>query len=1044
MYVYIKFLVIVSFLALFVVSGKVAGQETEALQVTGRISDASTGLPLAAISVSVPNFSATTTNDSGLFVLKVPNYEVTLELSAKDYQLKEVSLKGRKNVSAKLYEDAFNSVFDVVNLPYSQKAKSQTVNSVITVNATWANPSESPESMVQGKIVGLNTNFKSGALAVGANMFLRGYSSLYATNKPLIIVDGMIYDDECYSASQIKGFEANPLADIDVKDIESITVLKDAVSLYGSKAANGVILINTVHAHEAATKVEFYAHSGLNMTPKNLPVMNAADFKEYLTEQFQNNGLTSAWILAQPYMSTNTSSANYRKYNNNTNWQDEVFDRTRNQDYYLRVTGGDEIAKYGLSVGYLNNKGIIRNTDYSRYTTRFNADVSASTDLTINANLGFTYGEHNIMEDGLARKTNPLYLALTKSPFFTPSIIDSLGQTTQKLEDVDSLGVGNPQSVLNSLEAKNKAYRFVGSVKLNYRLGTNWNFSSMVGFTFDKNEQNVFIPDYGLVADTLTSAVAYSTVRSDIKRFTSIYNDNRIQFNKVYENKHSLTVNVGMRYNTNATRDDVGTSYNTPTDALKYLDSGTSILDRSDGSTGSWNWLSYYSGVDYSLFRKYFVSFNMSVDGSSRYGVDANGISLFSHKFGVFPSLGAAWLVSSENIMASITSIDLLKLRGSYGLTGNDDVGNFQNSKYYSSQRFIGYVGLVQGNIPNTKIQWETNKKLNLGLDMALLNERLQLAFDYYHNITDNMLTNTPTDLVSGYSSALINNGSLVNNGVELTIDGRIINGLVKWDLGAGIAHYINKLKKMPGGNYSTQISGATLLSAVGNPLGVFYGYKSNGVFASDAEAVASGQTNKLANGQTLAAKGGDIRFADLDNNGVIDANDREVIGDPNPDFTGMITSKLAWKGFTLDMLFTFSKGNDVFNALRLDLEAMSGYANQSNAVINRWRTDGQVTDIPKATPGDPMGNSRFSSRWIEDGSYLKLKTLSLSYDFKVKPRFFQNLLVYVAVNNVFTITNYLGYDPEFSMSSSALAQGIDAGLTPQFRSVYMGVKIGL
>ena len=1043
MYAYKKIKNITFILILVLLTGTVFAQETTEQLVTGTITDASTGLPLGGISVAVPNYSSTATNDSGTFTIKVPDYETILEISGKDIQFKEVALKGKHSISIKLYEEAFNSIHDLAMLPYSQKTKSEVTNSVVTLNGTWTNPG-SLENTLQGRIAGMNVITRSGTPGIGANIFLRGYSSFYGNNQPLIVVDGVPYDYQNYSSSQIDGYVSDPLSHIDVKDIDNITVIKDAVSLYGAKAANGVILINTVHARENATKIDFYVNGGMNFTPKQLPVMDASDFRTYLTEQFKNNNLSDDWIASQPYMNNDVNSTDYKRYHNNTNWQDKVFDRSTNQDYYLRVTGGDEIAKYGLSVGYMKNTGILRNTDFSKYNVRFNSDIIATSKLTINANLGFTYGEHNLMNDGIAPKTNPIYLSLIKSSFFTPNVLDNNGEVTKNVEDVDSLGIGNPAAVINSLEARSKAYRFTGSVKLNYKINTHINLNSILGLTFDKNDENVFIPDRGFVADTLLTTIAYDRAISNVARLSSVFSDSWLNYNKIISNVHFLSVNLGFRYSTNSSRDDIARGYNTPIDALKFLDSGTSNLDRTGGSAEKWKWMTYYAGVDYSLKKKYFASLNLSMDGSSRFGSDANGINLFSHKFGFFPSIGAAWLVSSENFMSDMTLIEQLKLRASYGITGNDDVGKLNSSKYYTPQGFIGYSGLVSGEVPNTHTQWETNKKMNLGADMAFLNERLQINVDFFHNITDNMLTFNPIDKISGSNVALINNGTVQNNGFELNINGRIRNGIFKWDAGIGIAHYKNKIKKLPGGEFTTNIAGGTILSRVGEPVGVFYGYHSLGVFASDADAAQSGQTNRMPNDQLVNAKGGDIWFLDSDQNGIIDQNDREIIGNPNPKFTGMFTNHFVWKRISLDILFTFSYGNKVYNQLRSSLESLSGYENQSTTALNRWKYDGQITDIPKSSWGDPMGNARFSNRWIEDGSYIKLRTISISYDLPFKTGFFKNATVYMAANNLITLTHYLGYDPEFSMSSSCFAQGIDAGLTPQFRSMYIGFRIGL
>jgi hypothetical protein len=350
--------------------------------------------------------------------------------------------------------------------------------------------------------------------------------------------------------------------------------------------------------------------------------------------------------------------------------------------------------------------------------------------------------------------------------------------------------------------------------------------------------------------------------------------------------------------------------------------------------------------------------------------------------------------------------------------------------------------GLILGNLANPTLQWETVRKFNFGVDLALLNERLSMSLDIFRNVTDNMITYEPVETISGMDRVITNNGGLKNHGIELAINGRVLDSEVKVDLGVNLSMYRNEVTKLPDNNVMTSYANGTILTSVGNPIAVFYGYKTNGVYATDEEAEA--YSRPLPNGSLVPFQGGDVRFVDRNGDFVIDEEDKTIIGNPNPDLTGMFMARASWKSFVVDAVFTFTKGNDIYNYTRSRLESMSGFENQTKAVISRWRTQGQQTDMPRASWGDPSGNARFSDRWIEDGSYLRLRTFSVSYTLPISTPVIKYITLSATGNNLLTFSKYLGYDPEFSSSNSALLQGIDTGVTPQYRSLMFGVRVGL
>ena len=569
---------------------------------------------------------------------------------------------------------------------------------------------------------------------------------------------------------------------------------------------------------------------------------------------------------------------------------------------------------------------------------------------------------------------------------------------------------------------------------------------STIGVQYDKVRENFFVPRKGVVDDTLPNAVVDSRLGSQVKRLFSVYNDSKLEYKRLYGHSHEIAARLGFRYQNNKAEQDFALGYNSATDNLISVQNGVSALRQVGGDLGEWNWMNIYAGADYGFKEKFFLNFSVAMDGSSRFGREAsNGLKIGRRSFPIMPSLAGAWLVSSENFMAG-SAINLLKLRASYSITGNDDIGNYSARQIYVAQNLLGAQGLIRGGIPNPGLQWETSRKLNAGLDISFFNERIFISLDAYRNTTDNMLVYQPINSITGFTSMLTNGGKMQNTGIDANLNIRIVNGAhFKWDAGINIGIYKNNIRAVPDNQFLTSFASATIITQVGSSANQFYGFKTDGVFTSNSEATNSGLLKKNADGSATAFTGGDMRFTDLDGNKLIDDNDRTIIGDPNPHFTGGVSNRFVYKGWELGTLFTFTQGNDVYNYLRYRLEAASSYENQLVSVNNRWRGDGQVTNTPKAAYGDPMGNSRFSDRWIEDGSYLRLRTLSLQYSFAMKPTgALKSAAVYVIGNNLFTLTNYLGYDPEFSATPSVFGQGIDTGLDPQFKSVTFGVRFGL
>ena len=1016
--------------------------------VKGIVKSAKTKAALSGINVAVENFSAVITNDNGSFEIKVPNVEVILKISGENFQTRVYALKGQESgIEVFLSESNYAPTYQIANMSAGEQMQYNNTHAATVVNFSkdqWSNPiNESVGGFLQGKVAGLNTVRNSGTPGAGTYLSLRGFNSLYATNKPLIIVDGMIYDDEDYGSGIIQNNISSPLANLDVKDIEDVTVIKDGSSLYGTKGANGVIKITTTRPTELSTKIDFTMYGSVNQTPDELPLLGADRYRTHISQLESSRGLSGSQISNLPYMNDEVGSAGYFKYHNNTNWQDQVFKPSVSQNYYLKVRGGDEIAKFGLSVGYLDSKGIIDQTNTKRYSTRLNAALKLTERLSVDTNLSFINNTQEQWDQGFAYKTSPLYLALTKSPFLAVKDVNDAGEISPNLADVDEFNVSNPNAILENGLGTSNNYRFFGNLKFKYALNKAWDINTIIGLTLNKERETFFIPDAGVADVVLPTAIGNNRSGSEVQIYNSFYTDTYANYFKNFNNDHDLDVRFGVRTQKNKSESDLGLGYNSSTDDFTSVGAGSNLLRQVGGALGEWNWLNIYGNADYNYRNKYFLTTSYAVDGSSRFG---DKVSNGKDRYALMTSITGAWLVSSEGFMKNVKAIDYLKLRATYGHSGNDDIGNFTAQKYYVSQNLLGMQGLVRGNIGNPNLQWETVKKFNLGADLGLFNERVNASFDVYSNRTRNMIVYESIQNVSGFDYITSNSGAMRTLGAELSFNARVIKATdFTVDLGLNVSRYKNEIQGLPNGDILTQFAGATYLTSVGKDANLFYGLKSNGVYSTTAEANSAGLNRRLTNGELVPFTAGDMLFVDTNDDHIIDNNDRMVIGNPNPDVAGSFSANITYKRFSLQGLFTFSVGNDIYNGLRYNLEKMSGYENQSAAVANRWRAEGQLTDMPKATWGDPMGNSEFSDRWIEDGSYLRLKTLVLAYDFKVNDmNYIKNIKLYATANNLVTFTKYLGYDPEFSATSSIFGQGTDIGLAPQFTSFQLGLRLGL
>jgi TonB-linked SusC/RagA family outer membrane protein len=1036
-------------LILLALVGWSQNNEKSGIKITGVVYNAVSKSPVEAASVQCGNFSSTFTQADGTFNIDVQTLHDVLTVTSRNTQVKDVFLAGRSHVEIFLVAEGMASFQEKAYSAYESKKQLYVTQSVASVNGILDRSAKlspgSGEAAFDGKVAGLDVRARNGIKGVGSDMFLRGFSSLYGTNQPLVIVDGMIYDTESYGTSMISGYRSNAFAGIDEADIENVTVVRDASAIYGAKASNGVIFIRTSHATKQATEIDFSVNGSLEFAPESVPMMDAQDYRLYLNEMMLTKGFTSDSILQMPFMNLDPSVSGYYTYNNETDWQKKVFSDSYSSHYRLKIKGGDDVALYALSIGFLDQGGTVNGSDNNRFNFRFNSDIKFSPKVTLNSNISFHYLTKNITGSGIESVYDPVYLARVKAPFLQEYVQNDAGVASPELMSYDFLNISNPISLTNNMMQKDLNYRLFGSFNFNWAVAKDLTLSNLIGMSFDKSRQSIFVPRQGVAPIEVDNGIIENQMKARVLRHFVINNDFRATYKKQFGFDHKLHAMAGVRMNVNALEEDWSGDYNSANDQLRSLGNGNYLLRQKGGTLGDWANMAIYANADYSLKNRYLFTVNVALDGSSRYGEQAAGIGLLGTRFGVYPGVAMAWVVSSESFMANVDAVEFLKIRASYGLTGNDDIGNYTAQKYYTEKNFLGYQGIVDGNLWNPALGAERTSKMNLGLDMAFAKDRISLSADVYQNKTTNLFDYISTSIFSGYNGYYGNLGGFTTSGFDVSFNSRIVNKqLVKWDLGFVLGKYTTKVDELSGESRTTQIYGASVLTEVGSPVGVFYGYKTNGVFATTDQALESNLKNRMSNEELVSFSGGDVIFEDVTPDGIIDSKDRTVIGDPTPDFVGELNTRFAVGPVSIDAALAFSYGGDVYNYMRYSLENMNSTNNQTETVINRWKYEGQETNVPRAAYGDPMQNARFSDRWIEDGSYARLKHVTITYKLPFRSNFMKFAEVYASGINLLTFTNYKGLDSEFSLNGFALSQGIDVGMVPQSRAVLFGIRLGL
>lgn len=1029
-------------------------------EIRGRVLDGATGLPLVGVGISAYNDVryAAMTDEAGIYVIKVPVYVTSLDMRADGYNRQQVGVgKGTHAVDAVLYADTFDEMYSASTSAVRKK----------TVMVDYNNNDLSIDRQLQEGLGGdIRMISRGGVPAAGMTMFMNGLNSLNINAQPLVIIDGVIQDMQLSRPSLHDGFFNNLLGNIMVEDIEKISVLKNGTAIYGAKGANGVVLIETKRNKSMATKIDVSVGGSYELLPKKMEMMNSNQYRIYASELI---GTTGTKNNSFKFLNTNPDYYYYRMYHNDTDWQSQVYDEAFTQNYSINVQGGDDIANYNFSVGYASADATLKSNSYSRFNLRLNSDISLAHNLSVRFDAAYSDVTRDMRDDGVPAElekgviSSPSFLSLVKSPFLSPYAMDVYGNPSSYLADADDYlsdvlvresyknSLANPLSILEYGDGNNKNYfgnRMITlAVTPKLKLKKYWTIAEHFAFQLMNTDENYYLPMNGVPDYEVENiGVVQNRVSALAGRQITIMSDTYFDFCRRM-NAHYVDVRGGLRYLRNTYQLNMQTGYNSGNDKTPNMSDGLQYKS-TDGAEDKDIDMNYYLTGNYNFRERYYLSAGLSLNGSSKFGTDApDAVKIGNYAWGFFPSVEAAWVMTNESWM-NFKGLDYLKLNAGFDMAGNDDIDSKASRTYFVAHKIYNDItGLTMGNIGNTRLQWETTARWTVGAELAAFNNRLHLTFDYFRSRTSNLLSLNELSYLSGLTTNWTNGGKLKNEGFNVSAQVKVLSLKDwKWSVGATVGHYVNEITSLPTaeGSFTTDLYGATVLSAEGLPAGVFYGYKTSGVFATTAEAEAAGLYQVDESGARTYFRAGDMHFDDMDGNGCIDAKDMRVIGDPNPDIYGNIFTNLTWKRLSLDVVFNYSLGNDVYNYQRRVLESGSRFYNQTTAMLGRWTHEGQQTDIPRTGYLDTYANSRFSDRWIEDGSYLKLKNVTLSYSIPIRSTFLQGITVWGAAYNLLTFTKYLGCDPETSCGNNVLMQGIDRGLLSAGRSFAIGAKINL
>ncbi|WP_291558941.1 TonB-dependent receptor [Bacteroides sp.] len=989
----------IRFLCIFMGLCSVLDVFAQQVLVSGNIVD-DTGVSVIGASVlEKGTTNGTITDIDGKFSISVSK-ESTLVVSFVGYSTQEIPVQGKTFFDIVLKEDS-EVLDEVVVVGYGTMKKNDLTGAISSVSAKdlGKQPSSSLGAALQGRATGLQV-ISNGAPGDNVSMKIRGIGSIVGSD-PLLVIDGVPTDV--------------PLNMINMNDVETVNVLKDAsaTAIYGSRGAYGVIIITTKKGKANSTpRFEFKASYGIESVKRTLDLLDATQFASLHNEMMTANAQPQNPLFEDPTL-----------LGKGTDWVNELFQTGATQDYSLSYSGGNDKTTYYVSAAYFTQDGIVRTTEYDRFTVQFNMDTQLFKWLKMGNKLSLNHdvkakGEYNIKNTMLALPTQ--------------EIKNEDGSWAGPVGQAMYVGdIANPIGKMYSNTSCTKGYNMLGNI---YAEITPWEwltFKSIAGVQALFWDEKGWAPKYDW--EPIAQEESYAS-RKYNKSLTILW-DNTLTFNKTFNDKHVLTAMIGSSAQTNTYEYMGGSIMGFISPTAQQLDNGT-LEPNVYGNGSDWALLSLLGRINYTYDNKYLLTATVRRDGSSRFSKQ--------NRWANFPSVALAWRLSEEPFFKKSFWLSDMKLRAGYGLTGNQaSVGNYVYASVWQTIQYNfngNQVNAIAPSVmPNPNVRWEEVEQYNIGADLTMFNDRVNLSLDAYVKNTNDMLVDMSVPISTGFSDVYvpkINAGKMRNKGFEISMTSRNMLGEFSWMTTVNASYNTNKILSLNG---DVPIYFGNNIHAVGHPASSFYGYVVDGIFQTQEE-VDNHAIQTAGDDPYNRTSAGDIRFKDLNNDGIINDDDRTFLGDPTPSWTFSMNNSFAWKNFDLEVYFQGVAGNKIYNSNRASLEAMSVAQNQMTTVLERWRGEGTSDSMPRAVFGDPNKNTRTSNRFIEDGSYLRLKNITLGYTLPErisKKALMSSVRFYVSGQNLLTLTRYTGLDPEISSGT-----GDDNNVYPVSRNITFGLNV--
>ncbi|HSJ69998.1 MAG TPA: TonB-dependent receptor [Anditalea sp.] len=1004
--------------------------------VSGVVISGEDNLPLPGVNVRIKGTQRGTITDlDGNYSIQVDDQE-TLVFSFVGFLTQEAPVGNRSTINLTLATDA-KTLGEVVVIGYGSVERRELTGSVGSVSAEVIRdvPALGIDQALQGRVAGVQITQNSGTPGAGISVRVRGASSISASNQPLYVIDGVPMTTGDQSQLGFGGQTSNALADLNPSDIESMEVLKDAAAaaIYGSRAANGVVLITTKRGSDQKTQINFNAYGGFQELWKKpefldrrgyLDLMNDA-IGDFVADDFEiaRGEVTDADLLDWYYGGLPYDESI------NTDWIDQVTRTAPIQNYEISLSGGNERTKYYLSGNYFDQQGTVINSRFNRMSTRFNLDHQVNERLSISFNSGISRAVQNrIVSDNTLY--GPFANSLAASPLWP--VYEEGGQYTRP-----QFFYSNPVAEGTENDDINQSIRIFTNALATYKITEGLNFNVRGGADILNFQERRYTPDnFPGSSSTAEGGSASFATNNPIKWVAEAFVDYTTTFNDV----HSLSLVAGHNREENIITTSFVRGIQFPGDRFRYLGAAALVNEGSNNQV-AWGLESYFGRVNYSYDERYLLAASFRADASSRFGPN--------NRWGYFPSVSAGWRVNEEAFLSDVDAISDLKIRGSYGLTGNQEIGNFAWRGLVGAGNYLGSPSIVPVQLGNPDLKWETTQQTDIGIDIGLFNGRLTVIADYYYKLTTDLLFARPIPTQSGFGSFQSNVGSVENRGFEFTLSTVNIDrpGGLSWRSDLNLSFNRNKILEL----YQNEdtfygFGGNSLVLREGHPIGTFFGLIADGVFATEADVPEERRA--------FGIRAGDMNYRDINGDGVITDDDLTIIGNAQPLFFGGFTNTLNYRGFDMQLFMQFSYGNEIWNAAGSFQDGMfANFFDDNNRAIvnNRWRSEENPGDgmTPRATVNvsNNRNNQSNTTRFVEDGSYLRVKNLVIGYRLpqsvleRVKMR---SVRFYAQAQNLLTFTNYSGFDPEVNFAgTSNTTIGVDFYTFPQPRTFTFGVNVG-